>query len=36
VKSGFSGGKLTISPPAVNPATNPCDFAWVFKIENSL
>jgi alpha-L-fucosidase len=36
MKSGFSGGKLTIFPPAVNPATNPCDYAWVFKIENAL
>jgi alpha-L-fucosidase len=34
VKSGFTGGKLTITPPAVNPATNPCEYAWVFKVAN--
>jgi alpha-L-fucosidase len=32
VKTSFSGGKLTITPPSVNPATNPCEYAWVFKI----
>jgi alpha-L-fucosidase len=36
VKSGFSGGKLTITPPALNPANNPCDYAWVFKIAGVL
>jgi alpha-L-fucosidase len=25
-------GKLTIQPPAINPATMPCQHAWVFKI----
>ncbi len=33
VKSSVSAGKLTISVPIVTPATNPCDFAWVFKVE---
>ena len=36
VKSKKSGGKLTISIPAVSPPTNPSEFAWVFKIENAL
>jgi alpha-L-fucosidase len=36
VKSSFSGGKLTITPPVISPATNPCDFAWVFKITGVL
>jgi len=27
-------GKLTIQPPAINPGTMPCDFAWTFKIAN--
>ena len=26
------GGKLTIEPPAINPGTLPCDYAWTFKI----
>jgi len=29
-------GGLTIQPPAVNPATAPCDYAWVFKISGVL
>lgn len=30
-----SGGKsLSINPPVVSPASNPCNYAWVFKIEN--
>lgn len=24
---------LTINPPAITPATNPCNYAWVFKLE---
>ncbi len=27
---------LIIQPPAITPATNPCDHAWVFKIEDAL
>jgi alpha-L-fucosidase len=27
---------ICIQPPAVNPATAPCDFAWVFKISDGL
>ena len=30
------GNKLTITPPVVTPATNPCDYAWVFKVEGAL
>jgi alpha-L-fucosidase len=36
VKTSFSGGKLTLMPPAVTPASNPCNFAWVFKISGVL
>ena len=32
VKFTCEGGKLTIEPPAVNPGTLPCDYAWTFKI----
>jgi len=34
VKTKKSGNKLTISIPEITPATNPSQFAWVFKIEN--
>ncbi len=30
-KSG--GNVLTITPPVITPADNPCNYAWVFKIE---
>lgn len=33
ISKGNSKG-LTITAPNVNPATNPCDYAWVFKLEN--
>jgi alpha-L-fucosidase len=33
VKSSFSGGKLTITPPAITPANNPSNYAWVYKVE---
>lgn len=36
VKTALSGGKLTITPPVISPATNPCDYAWVFKISDVL
>jgi alpha-L-fucosidase len=36
VKTVAKGGKLTISPPTLSPATNPCQHAWVYKIENAL
>ena len=32
VKYSVSGGKLTINPPAISPATNPCNYAWVYKV----
>jgi alpha-L-fucosidase len=32
VKTSFSGSKLTITPLVISPATNPCEYAWVFKI----
>jgi alpha-L-fucosidase len=30
-KSSASG--LSITPPAITPASNPCNYAWVFKVE---
>jgi len=36
VKYSISGGKLTIVPPVVSPATNPCDYAWVYKVEHGI
>lgn len=33
VKAKAGGGGLTITPPAVTPATMPCEHAWVFKLE---
>ncbi len=36
VKSTLKNGKLTITPPTLSPATNPCSYAWVYKIEGAL
>jgi alpha-L-fucosidase len=36
VKTSVKGGKLTITPPALSPATNPCSYAWVYKVEGAL
>ncbi len=36
IKSVFKNGKLTITPPAITPANNPCDYAWVFKLKSIL
>ena len=36
VKTEFKNGKLTITPPMVTPANNPCNYAWVFKLEGVL
>ena len=36
VKHSFFGNKLTLTPPVITPATNPCNYAWVFKIHNCL
>lgn len=36
VTSTYSGGKLTLQPPAVTPANSPCNYAWVFRLENVL
>jgi alpha-L-fucosidase len=35
VRHNFAAGKLTITPPALNPGNNPCDHAWVFKLSNA-
>jgi alpha-L-fucosidase len=32
IKWQTTGDSIRIQPPAVNPATIPCDYAWVFKI----
>lgn len=34
VSAKSTGTGLTISPPAITPANNPCDYAWVFKVES--
>lgn len=31
-----SGGSVKIKPPVITPANNPCQYAWVFKIEGAL
>jgi alpha-L-fucosidase len=36
VKYSVSGGKVTITPPMVTPANNPCQYAWTFKLRNAL
>ncbi|MCK4920028.1 MAG: alpha-L-fucosidase [Bacteroidales bacterium] len=36
VNHKFSGSKLTIQAPDVNPGNIPCNHAWVYKIENAL
>lgn len=36
VKYSVSGNKLIIYPPALSPATNPCQYAWTYKISNAL
>ena len=36
VKYSVSGNRLTITPPAVSPATIPCQYAWVYKIKNAV
>jgi alpha-L-fucosidase len=36
VSSSASGGSVKITPPQITPANNPCDHAWVFKLENVL
>jgi len=36
VKYSATGNKLTITPPVITPATNPCQYAWVFKVKGRL
>lgn len=36
IKPNYKNNKLIIKPPVITPATNPCNYAWVFKIENAL
>jgi alpha-L-fucosidase len=33
VKYSYGGENVTITPPALSPADNPCDDAWVFKLK---
>ncbi len=33
VKHVQKGAKLTIQAPSLSPKTNPCDYAWAYKIE---
>ena len=34
VSAKSTGKGFTITPPVVTPANKPCDYAWVFKLEN--
>jgi alpha-L-fucosidase len=34
IKYSQSGSNLTITPPALTPASTPCNYAWVFKLKN--
>ncbi|NDP19557.1 MAG: family 16 glycosylhydrolase [Paludibacter sp.] len=36
IKYNVSGGRLFITPPAVTPNNNPSEYAWVYKIKNSV
>lgn len=36
IKWTYKHNKLVIKPPVITPATSPCNYAWVFKIENAL
>ncbi|MBN1464900.1 alpha-L-fucosidase [candidate division KSB1 bacterium] len=36
MKVSTKNGSLAIEPPSINPATNPCHYAWVYKIEGAL
>ncbi|MNJ98266.1 Alpha-L-fucosidase [compost metagenome] len=34
LKAVVTGDQLSIQVPALNPETMPCEYAWVFKVEN--
>lgn len=36
IRYSASGNKLIIYPPSLSPATNPCQYAWAYKISNAL
>ncbi|QGY47227.1 alpha-L-fucosidase [Maribellus comscasis] len=36
VKYTYSGQKIVITPPALSPATNPGNYAWVYKLSNAI
>jgi len=36
VQYSKSGKKITITPPTINPSNQPCEHAWVFRIEGGV
>ena len=36
VSYSANGKNITITPPALSPANNPCDYAWVFKLSGCI
>ena len=36
ITSNYKNGKLIIKIPNINPANNPSNYAWVFKLEGVL
>ncbi len=34
VAPNYGGNGLTIIPPVITPSNNPCDYAWVFRLED--
>jgi len=36
VKYSYADNNVTITPPALFPADNPCEYAWVFKLSGCL
>jgi alpha-L-fucosidase len=36
VNAAFAGTKVTLTPPALTPATIPAPYAWVFKLDNAV
>ncbi|MBN2632100.1 MAG: alpha-L-fucosidase [Bacteroidales bacterium] len=36
IKFSYSGRTMKIFPPALTPSSNPCSYAWVFKITGAL
>jgi len=36
IEHSFSGNRIVISPPPLNPGNNPSPFAWVYKLSGAL